>query len=93
MNLLGENYETLTFVMKEGTSYETNLTYSGFISGVGEGEDLWIKEDGKMYCLLYEAPSGYRFYTNDEVYKNKVPEEFGQLRHEDIIFIFIETIK
>lgn len=93
INLLGEDYETLTVVMKEGTSYETDLTYSGFISGVGEGADLWIKEDGKMYCLLYEAPGRFRFYTNDEVYKNKVPEEFGQLRDEDITFIFNETIK
>jgi RNA polymerase sigma factor, sigma-70 family len=92
-NLLGKDYKNLTFVMKEGTSYETELTYSGFIDGVGLGADLWIKEDGKIYCLIYEAYKGYRFYTNDSSYKNKVPEKFGQLRDEDINFICDETIK
>jgi RNA polymerase sigma factor (sigma-70 family) len=91
-NLLGKDYENLTSVLKDGTSYETDLTYSGFIEGVGIGADLWIKEDGKIYCLIYEAYKGYRFYTNDSTYKNKVPEKFGQLRDEKINFICNETI-
>lgn len=91
--LLGDDYENLTFVLKDGTSYETDLTYTGFIEGVGIGADLWIKEDGKTYCLIYEAYKGYRFYTNDSSYKNKVPEKFGQLRKENIDYICNETIK
>lgn len=93
MNLLGEDFETLTLVMKEGTSYETDLTYSGFISGVGDGADLWIMEDGRIYCLIYEAPNEYRFYTNDANYRRKIPSEFGQKREGDIKFIYVEPTK
>lgn len=93
IELLGDDYENLTFIMKDGTSYETDLTYSGFISGFGLAADMWIKEDGRIYCLINETYKGYRFYTNDAAYQDKVPEEFGQLRDEDITFIYNETIK
>jgi len=93
INLLGEDYETLTFVMKDGSSYETVLTYSGFVRGIGVGADLWIKEDEKIYCLIYDAFKEYCFYTNDVDYKIKIPEEFGELRDVDITFVFYETIK
>lgn len=90
MNLLGDDYKNLTFVLKDGSYYDTELTYSGFVRGCGIGADLWIKEDGNMYCLIYEAPFGYRFYTNEAEYKENVPEEFGELGDESISFIYVE---
>lgn len=90
MKLLGDDYKNLTFVLKDGSYYDTELTYSGFVRGCGIGADLWIKEDGNMYCLIYEAPFGYRYYTNDVEYKNNVPEEFGELGDESISFIYVE---
>jgi hypothetical protein len=43
-----------------------------------------------MYCLIYEAPFGFRFYTNDSEYKDNAPEEFGELGDESISFIYVE---
>jgi len=93
MKLLGDDYENLSFVLKDGNSYETELTYSGFVRGCGIGADLWIKEDGKIYCLINDTYAGYRFYTNDTAYQNKVPKEFSVDKDKKIEFIYGEPSK
>lgn len=80
-NLLGsKDYDTLAMIMQSGSRYESDLSYSGFLDGVGYGADVWIKEDGTIYCLILDTYSGYRFFTNDPKHRNSVPKEFGELR-------------
>jgi hypothetical protein len=86
--LLGDDYDFLVTVMEGGVAYETDLTFSGFVDGVGMGADLKITEDGMIYCLIYELE--YRFYTNDPEYQNKVPMEFGELRDTTITYNYKE---
>lgn len=68
----GDRYEQMIQVMELGSRNDRGLTYSGFISGAGQGVDLLIKED-KIYCLSYLAGEGYTLYTNDEMYKESLP--------------------
>lgn len=90
MKLLGEDYEVLIFVEEDGTEYQTDLTYSGFISGLGVGADLWIKDDGTIYCLITNCGDA-RFYTNDAEYKTRLPEQFEYIDGWNIEFIYSKT--
>ena len=75
-DFLGEkSWSFLKSVMEYGYIHPAEtLTYSGFISGLGEGADFLMTEDSKIYYLSYgEGPTNI-FYTNDEEYRNLVPE-------------------
>jgi hypothetical protein len=77
-NLLGEdNYKQVLDVIQDGMRYEdTNLNYSGFLEGCGQGVDLLIK-DNKIYCLAYFiGAEDYTLYTNDKNYKDTLPSFF-----------------
>ena len=75
--LLGQDvYDQMIFVVEYGVRFQVdNLTYSGFLSGAGQGVDLHIVND-KIYCLGYGLDSNglvYKFYTNDKDYHDKLP--------------------
>lgn len=86
-DLLGNGaYNDMIMVMEMGFDYtqlpEGQLTYSGFVPGIGVGFDLMINED-KIYCLGYcLGQGGYTFYTNDEQYKSSLPD-FLQINRDD----------
>lgn len=91
--LLGEDvYEQMIFVIEHGVSYQVDgLTYSGFLSGAGEGVDLLIKDD-KIYCLGYGLDADglvYKLYTNDKDYQDKLPPFMPIDRPEyDLQFVY-----
>lgn len=75
--LLGQDvYDQMVFVIENGVRYQMDgLTYSGFISGAGQGVDLLIKDD-KIYCLGYGLDADgpvYKLYTNDNAYQDRLP--------------------
>lgn len=69
------NWPFLEMVIEYGSKYDNDeMTFSGFIPGLGSGADFLMTEDNKIYYLSYgEGPSNV-FYTNDPMYRNKVPE-------------------
>ena len=72
---LGENHWSfLERVMTYGYDFKKEvLTFSGFISGLGEGIDFLMTTDDMIYLLSYgEGPTNI-FYTNDPMYRNLMP--------------------
>jgi|GEM_PF-719630 len=65
--LLGEvGFSFLEVVMDNG--YETkddDLTYSGFVGGVGYGVNILMTEDNYVYCLIYGQEDKEVYYSND----------------------------
>jgi hypothetical protein len=73
--LLGNTaYTEMITVMEDGIAYKNDtLTYSGFLTGAGEGVDIFI-DGSKIYCLGYYLDrEGFTLYTNDSMYKNELP--------------------
>ncbi|MBP1755323.1 MAG: hypothetical protein H6Q59_1721 [Firmicutes bacterium] len=90
--LLGDDvYEQMVFVIEYGIRYKVDgLTYSGFISGAGEGVDLLIN-DNNIYCLGYGLDADgfvYKLYTNDQDYKDKLPP-FMKIERPDYKLQFV----
>ncbi len=90
--LLGEDvYEQMLFVIEHGVRYQVDgLTYSGFVSGAGQGVDLLIK-DNAIYCLGYGLDADgfiYKLYTNDNDYQDKLPP-FMQIDRPDYKLQFV----
>jgi len=81
----------MVFVIEYGIRYKVDgLTYSGFISGAGEGVDLLIN-DNNIYCLGYGLDADgfvYKLYTNDQDYKDKLPP-FMKIERPDYKLQFV----
>ena len=65
--LLGEEgFTFLEIVMDNGyEAKDDDLTYSGFVKGVGYGINLLMTEDNYVYCLTYGQEDKEIYYTND----------------------------
>ncbi len=89
---LGEDSWTyLEQVIDFGYNYDTDgLTYSGFISGAGQGGDFILDKENHFNYLSYGEGPGQIFYTNQSDFKNKLPRALlPSIRTpEDMAFIY-----
>lgn len=69
-----ESWSFLKMVMEYGGQFQSDeLTFSGFIMGLGSGADFIMTDDNKIYYLSYGEGPGNVFYTNDLNCKDKIP--------------------